>query len=169
MPSRWTRRVATSIATSTYRRRSTIVSMWKKSMANRPVAWLRRNVRQRVSCSQGGGPTRRRAQRASPSHAARQHPQGDSRGPASRRQSYANDLGDSRPLVAVTDNVNQADGGQDPATWMPPYSSAHCRYINEWVATKIRWRFTVDTTEKKALTSWANSCPNVTITVVRAF
>ena len=87
----------------------------------------------------------------------------------SRRQSYANDLGDSRPLVAVTDNVNQAKGDQDPATWMPPYSSARCRYINEWVATKIRWRLTVDTAEKNALTSWANSCPNVTITVVRAF
>ncbi|WP_200209563.1 HNH endonuclease family protein [Micromonospora coerulea] len=87
----------------------------------------------------------------------------------SRRQSYANDLGDSRPLVAVTDNVNQAKGDQDPATWMPPYSSARCRYINEWVATKIRWRLTVDTSEKNALTSWANSCPNVTITVVRAF
>ncbi|MEV7267791.1 HNH endonuclease family protein [Micromonospora aurantiaca] len=87
----------------------------------------------------------------------------------SRRQSYANDLGDSRPLVAVTDNVNQAKGDQDPATWMPPYSSARCRYINEWVATKIRWRLTVDTAEKNSLTSWANSCPNVTITVVRAF
>ncbi|PWU59244.1 HNH endonuclease [Micromonospora globispora] len=87
----------------------------------------------------------------------------------SRRQAYANDLGDSRPLVAVTDNVNQAKGDQDPATWMPPYSSARCRYINEWVATKIRWRLTVDTSEKNALTSWANSCPNVTITVVRAF
>ncbi|SCG78137.1 HNH endonuclease family protein [Micromonospora inositola] len=87
----------------------------------------------------------------------------------SRRQSYANDLGDSRPLVAVTDNVNQAKGDQDPATWMPSYSSARCRYINEWVATKIRWRLTVDTAEKNALTSWANSCSNVTITVVRAF
>ncbi len=87
----------------------------------------------------------------------------------SRRQSYANDLGDSRPLVAVTDNVNQAKGDQDPATWMPPYSSARCRYINEWVATKIRWRLTRGHREKNALTSWANSCPNVTITVVRAF
>jgi hypothetical protein len=87
----------------------------------------------------------------------------------SRRQAYANDLGDSRPLVAVTDNVNQAKGDQDPATWMPPYSGARCRYINEWVATKIRWRLTVDTAEKNALTSWANSCPNVTISVTYAY
>ncbi|MEO3776316.1 HNH endonuclease family protein [Micromonospora sp. B11E3] len=87
----------------------------------------------------------------------------------SRRQAYANDLGDYRPLVAVTDNVNQAKSDQDPATWMPPYSGARCRYVNEWVATKIRWRLTVDSAEKNALTSWANSCPNSTISVTYAY
>ncbi|MFG3701796.1 HNH endonuclease family protein [Micromonospora sp. NPDC047620] len=87
----------------------------------------------------------------------------------SRRQAFANDLGDSRALVAVTDNVNQAKGDQDPATWMPPYASARCRYINEWVAVKIRWRLTVDSAEKSALTDWANNCPNVTISVTYAY
>jgi hypothetical protein len=87
----------------------------------------------------------------------------------SRRRDYANDLGDYRTLVAVTDTVNQAKSDKDPAEWMPTYSSARCRYIQEWVAVKIRWRLTVDTTEKSALTSWANSCTNVTITVTRAF
>ncbi|SCF23472.1 Protein of unknown function (DUF1524) [Micromonospora viridifaciens] len=87
----------------------------------------------------------------------------------SRRQAYANDLGDYRALAAVTDNVNQAKGDQDPATWMPPYASARCRYINEWVAVKIRWRLTVDSAEKSALTSWANSCPNSTISVTYAY
>jgi hypothetical protein len=86
-----------------------------------------------------------------------------------RRQSYANDLGDSRPLVAVTDNVNQSKSDQDPAEWMPPYSSATCRYVNEWVATKTRWRLTVDSAEKAALTSLAASCSNVTLTVTYAY
>jgi len=86
-----------------------------------------------------------------------------------RRRSYANDLGDSRSLIAVTDNVNQSKGDQDPATWMPPYSSYRCTYINHWVAVKLRWRLTVDSAERSALTSWANSCPNSTITVTRAF
>ncbi|MBB5874044.1 hypothetical protein F4553_007478 [Allocatelliglobosispora scoriae] len=86
-----------------------------------------------------------------------------------RRQLYANDLGDSRSLIAVTDNANQSKGDQDPAEWMPTYTSARCRYINEWVATKIRWRLTVDTAEKSTLTNYANSCSNVTITTVRAF
>jgi Protein of unknown function (DUF1524) len=87
----------------------------------------------------------------------------------SRRRDYANDLGDYRTLVAVTDDVNQAKSDKDPAQWMPPYSSARCRYIQEWVAVKIRWRLTVDSAEKSALTSWANNCTNVTITVTRAF
>lgn len=87
----------------------------------------------------------------------------------SRRQAYANDLGDSRPLVAVRDVVNQAKGDQDPATWMPPYSSAYCRYIQEWVVTKIRWRLSVDSAEKTALTNRANACSNVTITVTYAY
>ena len=86
-----------------------------------------------------------------------------------RRQAYANDLGDPRPLVAVTDNVNQSKGDRDPAEWMPSYASAQCRYINEWVADKTRWRLTVDTAEKTALTTWAASCPNSTITVTYAY
>ncbi|WP_412542672.1 HNH endonuclease family protein [Longispora sp. K20-0274] len=84
-----------------------------------------------------------------------------------RRQQYANDLGDPRPLVAVTDNVNQAKGDQDPATWMPQLEK--CRYVGDWVAVKLRWNLTVDSAEKTALTNLANGCPNVTITVTRAF
>ena len=81
------------------------------------------------------------------------------------RQSFANDLGDSRSLIAVTDNVNQSKGDKDPAEWVPPLSSARCRFIAEWAAVKTRWRLTVDSTEKSALTSYAGSCTNVTITV----
>lgn len=86
-----------------------------------------------------------------------------------RRQLYANDLTDARPLVAVTDNVNQSKSDQDPAEWMPPYASATCRYVQEWVATKTRWRLTVDTAEKSALTSLAASCTNTSITVTYAY
>jgi hypothetical protein len=85
----------------------------------------------------------------------------------SRRQSYANDLADTRSLAAVTDNVNQSKGDQDPTTWMPTLE--RCRYVTEWTAVKTRWRLTVDTAEKNALTSYANSCSNVTVTVTHAF
>lgn len=82
-----------------------------------------------------------------------------------RRQAYANDLGDSRTLVGVTDNVNQAKGDQDPATWLPTYDK--CRYVAEWVAVKIRWGLTADSAEKSVLNSYASSCSN-TITVTTA-
>ena len=81
----------------------------------------------------------------------------------SRRQSFANDLGDSRSLIAVTDNVNQSKGDQDPSTWLPTYD--RCRYILEWTAVKIRWGLTVDTAEKNTLTSLGSQCTNVTLSV----
>jgi hypothetical protein len=84
----------------------------------------------------------------------------------STRQSFANDLGDHRTLVGVTDNVNQAKGDQDPSTWMPQYD--RCRYLGEWVAVKHRWRLSVDSAEKSALRSLAASCSNTTITVTLA-
>lgn len=86
---------------------------------------------------------------------------------SARREAYANDLGDSRSLVGVTDNVNQAKGDQDPATWMPQYD--RCRYLREFVAVKLRWRLTVDSAEKSAISSMASGCTNTTITVTRAF
>ncbi|MCW2791745.1 MAG: hypothetical protein JWO76_843 [Nocardioides sp.] len=82
------------------------------------------------------------------------------------RQSYANDLGDSRTLVAVTDNVNQAKGDQDIREWQPTYDK--CRYLREWVAVKHRWRLSVDSAEKTAMSSLASGCTNSTITVTLA-
>jgi len=82
------------------------------------------------------------------------------------RQAYANDLGDSRSLVGVTDHVNQAKGDQDVAEWLPQYDG--CRYLREFVAVKLRWRLSVDAAEKQAMSSLASSCTNSTITVTRA-
>jgi hypothetical protein len=87
---------------------------------------------------------------------------------ATQREAFANDLGDDRDLVAVTDNVTQAKSDRDPAEWMPSLSSATCRYLGEWVAVKLRWRLTVDSAEKSALTRYAGGCGNVTLTVTRA-
>ena len=80
-----------------------------------------------------------------------------------RRQSFANDLGDERSLIAVTDNVNQSKGDQDPSTWLPTYDK--CRYTLEWTAVKIRWGLTVDSAEKNALSSLGAQCTDVTLTV----
>jgi hypothetical protein len=85
---------------------------------------------------------------------------------AAQRKAYANDLGDARTLVGVTDTVNQAKGDRDFAQWLPTYD--RCRYLGEWTAVKLRWRLTVDATEKAAMTRLAASCTNATLGVVRA-
>jgi len=61
-PSTWTRRVATSITNSTYSRCNKTVSTVKKSTANTPVAWARKNCRQVSADRAGAGatPARRR-------------------------------------------------------------------------------------------------------------
>lgn len=76
---------------------------------------------------------------------------------ASQRRAFANDLGLDASLIAVTDNVNQSKGDRDPASWLPPLKSAHCSYVNDWIAVKARWKLAVDTGERTALQSVLNS------------
>ncbi|WP_425470650.1 HNH endonuclease family protein [Saccharothrix australiensis] len=74
-----------------------------------------------------------------------------------RRQSFANDLAGPQ-LIAVTDDVNQAKGDQDPARWQPPLTSYRCTYAKMWVHTKHRWGLKVDSAEKSALQSMLGRC-----------
>jgi Protein of unknown function (DUF1524) len=75
----------------------------------------------------------------------------------SRRQSFANDL--TRPqLIAVTDNVNQAKGDQDPSTWQPPVTSYRCTYARMWIGVKYYYGLTLQSSEKSALQTMLNSC-----------
>ncbi|MET8045874.1 DUF1524 domain-containing protein [Micromonospora sp. NPDC005215] len=75
----------------------------------------------------------------------------------SRRQSFANDL--SRPqLIAVTDNVNQSKGDQDPSTWQPSLSSYRCTYSKMWITVKYNWGLRLQSSEKSALQTMLNTC-----------
>ncbi|MBG0568190.1 HNH endonuclease family protein [Actinoplanes aureus] len=75
----------------------------------------------------------------------------------SKRQSFANDL--SRPqLIAVTDNVNQAKGDQDPSTWQPSRTAYRCTYAKMWIATKSYWALKLQASEKTALQTMINTC-----------
>ncbi|MFI6893930.1 MULTISPECIES: HNH endonuclease family protein [unclassified Streptomyces] len=74
-----------------------------------------------------------------------------------QRQSYANDL--TRPqLIAVTDNVNQSKGDQDPATWLPSRTAYKCTYVRAWVHVKHYYDLSVDSAEKSALQSALSGC-----------
>ncbi|QFZ20500.1 HNH endonuclease family protein [Saccharothrix syringae] len=87
---------------------------------------------------------------------------------AQRRRDYANDLGESRALVAVTARSNRSKADQDPAQWMPPHPPARCTYITDWVTVKTRWGLHVDTIEQTTLRNHAADCPNVPITTTPA-
>jgi hypothetical protein len=80
-----------------------------------------------------------------------------------RRERYANDLGDPRSLVAVTDNVNQSKGDRDVAEWLPTFGV--CGYVRHWTAVKLRWGLSVDGAERAELVRLARACPNRTVHV----
>ncbi|MFB6525621.1 HNH endonuclease family protein [Streptomyces sp. NPDC056399] len=82
---------------------------------------------------------------------------------AARREAYANDQDAAASLVAVTARTNRSKADQDPAQWMPPLPDAHCRYIGEWVATKLRWGLTADQAEADALEVYAEACETTVV------
>lgn len=70
---------------------------------------------------------------------------------AQRREAYANDQDAETSLVAVTARTNRSKSDKDPADWLPPAAGQQCRYVGEWVATKLRWNLSIDKRELEAL------------------
>lgn len=72
-----------------------------------------------------------------------------------QRTAYANS---PLVLVSVEDNANQSKSDQDPAGWRPANKASWCLYAKRWIAVKTKFRLTVDSAEKKALSSMLSSC-----------
>ena len=66
---------------------------------------------------------------------------------AAQRKAFANDTSDSRTLLAVTDSVNQSKSDIDPSNWLPPLQSYTCTYLGIWIAVKVRWSLSMDSSE----------------------
>lgn len=79
-----------------------------------------------------------------------------------QREAFANDLTDSRSLIAVTASLNRQKSDQDPSTWLPLVDK--CTYVSNWIAIKVRYSLTVDTAEATALTTLIASCSITSIT-----
>ena len=81
---------------------------------------------------------------------------------STRRLAFANDIGVSWALRAVTDNVNMSKSDRDPSSWIPLYRAAVCTYLVGWVGVKLRWGLSVDSAEKSSITSsWRSAgCSN---------
>jgi hypothetical protein len=75
-----------------------------------------------------------------------------------QRTNYANDLTDSRTLMAVTDSVNQAKSDKDPTEWLPPLASYRCTYLSNWVEVKVRWALRMDQAEYNAVKAGLAGC-----------
>jgi hypothetical protein len=73
-----------------------------------------------------------------------------------QRQDYANDLSDSRALIAVTLTTNRSKGDKDIATWVPEVKS--CEYVQNWIAIKVRYSLTYDKKEAEALLRAFETC-----------
>jgi hypothetical protein len=74
-----------------------------------------------------------------------------------QRQTYANDVGGPE-LWAVTDNVNQSKGDQDPTTWKPSLTSFWCTYARAWIQVKYYYHLTLQSAEKTQLSSMLGTC-----------
>jgi hypothetical protein len=84
---------------------------------------------------------------------------------ASKREQFANDLSDGRPLIAVKDSENQSKSDKDPSNWIPKNSAYLCTYLADWVAVKARWGLNMDTSEWGRIKNLLNaSCKTTTIT-----
>ncbi len=79
---------------------------------------------------------------------------------ASRRQAFANDLGWSGSLVAVSASSNRSKGDKDPARWMPTNTAYWCTYLFDWIDVKYRWSLSVDAAEKSTITRDLATCPD---------
>jgi uncharacterized protein DUF1524 len=74
-----------------------------------------------------------------------------------QRGDFANDLEDPQ-LVAVSASSNRSKGDQDPSTWKPELSGSWCEYAQDWITVKSKWKLTVTTAEKSALTDMLEKC-----------
>lgn len=63
------------------------------------------------------------------------------------RDRFANDLGYSMSLIAVSASSNLSKGDKDPANWLAPNASFVCVNLYRWVTVKVRWAPAVDEAE----------------------
>lgn len=76
----------------------------------------------------------------------------------SRRRDFANDLGSSYSLIAVSSSSNRSKSDGDPSDWLPSDSAYVCEYLQQWVSVKQQWDLSVDEAEARKLDDVLASC-----------
>ena len=82
---------------------------------------------------------------------------------AQQREDYANDITDSRALIAVGASINREKSDKDIAHWLPPLNV--CTYVTNYIAIKIRYSLSFDSLEAERAKYYINKCPIGAITV----
>ena len=77
---------------------------------------------------------------------------------ADTRKRFANDLGTSYDLIAVSGHSNESKGDSGPDQYLPPRSSFDCRYMADYTAVLWRWHLSIDPTEKSFLFHHLERC-----------
>jgi len=75
-----------------------------------------------------------------------------------RRTAYANDIGWSQSLIAVSARSNRQKSDRDPAKWMPDSASFVCAYTQSWVGVKYRWGLSMDAAERAKVDAVLAGC-----------
>jgi hypothetical protein len=73
-----------------------------------------------------------------------------------QRQAFANDLTESRALVAVSLRLNRSKGDKDVANWLPKVNT--CQYFESWIIVKKKYALTVDSVEAARLNVAIKEC-----------
>jgi len=74
------------------------------------------------------------------------------------RKRFANDLGTSYDLIAVSSHSNESKGDDGPDQYLPPRSSFDCRYMADYTAVLWRWHLSIDPREKRFLSHHLSLC-----------
>ena len=75
-----------------------------------------------------------------------------------RKQEYANYLGDSDHLIAVTKGANRSKGAKGPEEWRPPDEGYWCQYATDWTEVKMEWGLTMTQIETEAVIEMLDTC-----------
>ncbi len=84
---------------------------------------------------------------------------------SSQRQAFANDLSESRALVAVTLSLNRSKGDKDVSNWLP--KSNLCGYVESWLVVKTKYSLSVDSKEATRLNVLIGQC-NLNFLIVQS-
>jgi hypothetical protein len=73
-----------------------------------------------------------------------------------QREAFANDLTESRALVAVSLGLNRSKSDKDVASWLPKVNI--CQYFESWIIVKKKYALTVDSVEAARLNVAIKEC-----------